>query len=133
MIDPDQRIGSVRDRLLERYLGFAFGGLHFQMRDISAQIAEARQMVVQVLGRELPPADRPNRFIHLSVVTDETDEIVGKGTFYWEGAAATWFWVDPASDLVFVGMTQRMFGNGQPAMNHYSRPTVYGALIEPRK
>jgi len=60
------------------------------------------------------------------------DEIVGKGTFYWEGAAATWFWVDPANDLVFVGMTQRMFGSGQPPMNHFSRPTVYGALTNPR-
>ena len=60
------------------------------------------------------------------------DEVVGKGTFYWEGAAATWFWVDPANDLVFVGMTQRMFGNGQPPMNHLSRPPVYGALINPK-
>jgi CubicO group peptidase (beta-lactamase class C family) len=60
------------------------------------------------------------------------DEIVGKGTFYWEGAAATWMWIDPTNDLVFVGMTQRMFGNGQPPMNHFSRPTVYGALINPK-
>jgi CubicO group peptidase (beta-lactamase class C family) len=60
------------------------------------------------------------------------DEVVGKGTFYWEGAAATWFWIDPANDLVFVGMTQRMYGEGQPPMNHYSRPTVYGALIHPK-
>jgi CubicO group peptidase (beta-lactamase class C family) len=59
-------------------------------------------------------------------------EVVGKGTFYWEGAAATWFWIDPANDLIFVGMTQRMFGNGQPAMNHFSRPTVYGALTNPK-
>ncbi|HJZ98865.1 MAG TPA: serine hydrolase domain-containing protein [Candidatus Solibacter sp.] len=61
------------------------------------------------------------------------DEVVGKGTFYWEGAAATWFWIDPANDLVFVGMTQRMYGDGQPPMNHFSRPTVYGALIDPKK
>jgi CubicO group peptidase (beta-lactamase class C family) len=60
------------------------------------------------------------------------DDVVGKGTFYWEGAAATWFWVDPANDIVFVGMTQRMFGNGQPPMNHYARPTVYGALTNPK-
>ena len=60
------------------------------------------------------------------------DEVVGKGTFYWEGAAATWFWVDPANDVVFVGMTQRMFGNGQPPMNHFARPTVYGALTNPK-
>ena len=31
---------------------------------------------------------------------------VGKGTYHWDGAAGTWFWVDPANDLLFVGMTQ---------------------------
>jgi GNAT superfamily N-acetyltransferase len=78
VIDQDRRIGSIRDRLLERYLGFAFGGLHFEVRDISASIAEARQMIAQVLGRELRMPDRPSRSIHLWVVTDETAEIVGK-------------------------------------------------------
>ena len=37
---------------------------------------------------------------------------VGKGTFQWDGAAGTWFWVDPANDLIFVGMIQR-FDMGQ--------------------
>jgi CubicO group peptidase (beta-lactamase class C family) len=32
---------------------------------------------------------------------------VGKGTFQWDGAAGTWFWVDPTNDLIFVGMIQR--------------------------
>ena len=32
---------------------------------------------------------------------------VGKGTFQWDGAAGTWFWVDPANDVIFVGMIQR--------------------------
>uniref|UniRef100_B0T914 Beta-lactamase n=1 Tax=Caulobacter sp. (strain K31) TaxID=366602 RepID=B0T914_CAUSK len=31
---------------------------------------------------------------------------VGPGTYHWDGAAGTWFWVDPANDLLFVGMTQ---------------------------
>ena len=78
MIDRDHTIGSVRDRLLERYLGFAFGGLHFEVRDISAEIAEARQMLAQFLGREPTWPDRPSRSIHLWVVTDEADEVVGK-------------------------------------------------------
>jgi CubicO group peptidase (beta-lactamase class C family) len=60
------------------------------------------------------------------------DEIVGRGTFYWAGAADTWFWADPTNDLVFVGMTQRMIGPGWPPMQSLSRPTVYGALINPR-
>jgi CubicO group peptidase (beta-lactamase class C family) len=62
----------------------------------------------------------------------EADEVVGKGTFYWMGAADTWFWIDPANDLIFVGMTQRMFGPGQPAVEQLSRPSVYQALVSPK-
>jgi CubicO group peptidase (beta-lactamase class C family) len=32
---------------------------------------------------------------------------VGKGTYEWDGAAGTWFWVDYENDLIFVGMIQR--------------------------
>jgi CubicO group peptidase (beta-lactamase class C family) len=68
-----------------------------------------------------------------AVFTDplEADEVVGKGTFFWLGAADTWFWVDPANDLIFVGMTQRMMGPGQPDMEQLSRPPVYQALVKP--
>jgi CubicO group peptidase (beta-lactamase class C family) len=31
---------------------------------------------------------------------------VGTGTFWWAGAAGTWFWIDPVNDVVFVGMSQ---------------------------
>src|SRR4029078_7715163 len=27
----------------------------------------------------------------------------GNGTYYWGGAAGTWFWIDPVHDLAFVG------------------------------
>jgi GNAT superfamily N-acetyltransferase len=73
----DLRLGSVRDQLLNRYLGFAFGGLHLEVRDISAEIAEARRRLVEFLGREPQLPHRPSRLIHLWVVDDETDEIVG--------------------------------------------------------
>jgi CubicO group peptidase (beta-lactamase class C family) len=39
---------------------------------------------------------------------------VGKGTYHWDGAAGTWFWVDPANDLIFVGMTQFLSYTGPP-------------------
>ena len=32
----------------------------------------------------------------------------GKGTYQWDGAAGTWFWVDPVHDLLFVGLIQRL-------------------------
>ena len=28
------------------------------------------------------------------------------GTYYWGGAAGTWFWIDPVNDLFFIGMVQ---------------------------
>lgn len=28
------------------------------------------------------------------------------GTYYWGGAAGTWFWVDPVNDMFFIGMIQ---------------------------
>jgi CubicO group peptidase (beta-lactamase class C family) len=61
----------------------------------------------------------------------EADAVVGKGTFFWLGAADTWFWVDPTNDLIFVGMTQRMIGSGQPDVEALSQPAVYQALVKP--
>ena len=56
----------------------------------------------------------------------------GKGTFLWDGAAGTWFWVDPTNDIVFVGMIQRM-GGGQPNLQYASHDLVYQALVDPAK
>ena len=39
---------------------------------------------------------------------------VGKGTYQWDGAAGTWFWVDPEHDLLFVGMIQRLAEQSPP-------------------
>jgi CubicO group peptidase (beta-lactamase class C family) len=58
----------------------------------------------------------------------------GRGSFLWDGAAATWFWVDPTNDVVFVGMTQRMLTTpGAPNMEDSSRALTYQALIHPEK
>lgn len=58
----------------------------------------------------------------------------GKGTFFWDGAAGTWFWIDPTNDIVFIGMIQRMGGRpGMPNLQYLSRQIVYGALVDPAK
>lgn len=54
---------------------------------------------------------------------------VGKGTFFWDGAAGTWFWVDPTNDVVFVGMIQRMRGSDNHTLEYKSQAAVYGALV----
>jgi CubicO group peptidase (beta-lactamase class C family) len=63
----------------------------------------------------------------------EANQPEGKGTFYWDGAAGTWFWVDPTNDVVFVGMIQRMLGPASPNLEFESRATVYQALVDPSK
>jgi CubicO group peptidase (beta-lactamase class C family) len=58
---------------------------------------------------------------------------VGKGTFFWDGAAGTWFWVDPANDLVFVGMIQRRSSPDNHQLVYRSHALVYQALVDPSK
>jgi CubicO group peptidase (beta-lactamase class C family) len=61
----------------------------------------------------------------------------GEGTYFWDGAAGTWFWVDPTNDVVFVGMIQRMGGPPAPGtpplpnLQSMSRALVHAALVEP--
>jgi CubicO group peptidase (beta-lactamase class C family) len=58
----------------------------------------------------------------------------GKGTFFWDGAAGTWFWIDPTNDVVFIGMIQRMgAGPNSENLQYLSRSVVYGALVDPAK
>jgi CubicO group peptidase (beta-lactamase class C family) len=57
----------------------------------------------------------------------------GKGTFFWDGAAGTWFWVDPTNDVIFIGMIQRMLSPASPNLEFESRAAIYGALVDPAK
>ena len=62
----------------------------------------------------------------------EADLPEGQGTFFWDGAAGTWFWIDPTNDVVFVGMIQRILGQGSPNLEYQSRSAVYQALVDPK-
>ena len=57
----------------------------------------------------------------------------GKGTYLWDGAAGTWFWVDPTNDIVFVAMIQRMGSPDNHYLEYRSHAVVYGALVDPAK
>jgi CubicO group peptidase (beta-lactamase class C family) len=69
----------------------------------------------------------------VAVITDPAlaDSPCGKGTYFWSGAAGTWFWVDPTDDMVFVGMVQRL--DSPPTVQEVSRQTLYQALIDLNK
>ena len=57
----------------------------------------------------------------------------GKGTFFWDGAAGTWFWVDPTNDIVFVSMIQRMSSPDNHSLEYKSHAVVDQALVDPSK
>jgi CubicO group peptidase (beta-lactamase class C family) len=57
----------------------------------------------------------------------------GKGTFFWDGAAGTWFWVDPTNDIVFVGMIQRRSSPDNHPLLYHVHALVYQALLDPSK
>ena len=57
----------------------------------------------------------------------------GKGTFFWDGAAGTWFWVDPTNDIVFVAMIQRMIHPDNHPLLYRSHAAVYQALVDTTK
>ena len=58
-------------------------------------------------------------------------EPCGAGSYYWGGAAGAWFWIDPETDLTFVGMIQH---ESRPAIREVrglSRNLVYQAVVGP--
>jgi CubicO group peptidase (beta-lactamase class C family) len=57
----------------------------------------------------------------------------GKGTFFWDGAAGTWFWVDPTNDLVFVGMIQRRSSPDNHPLLYRVHALVDQALVDAAK
>ena len=56
-----------------------------------------------------------------------------KGSLFWAGAAATYFWIDPVEDIVVVAMTQHMGVDGVWSIERDLTKLVYGALAERRK
>ena len=55
-------------------------------------------------------------------------EPTSDGTADWFGINGTWFWIDPAADLTFVGMIQHR-GRASGEIQGVSRNLVYQALI----
>jgi CubicO group peptidase (beta-lactamase class C family) len=50
----------------------------------------------------------------------------GKGSFYWGGAAGTWFWIDPVNDMAVVGMIQQFAAGNTGAAPVATLPDVRG-------
>lgn len=87
-------------------------------------------------GLSIQPGIRFGLDFALTMDPARAGTLTGEGTYYWAGAAGTWFWIDPEHDLAFVGMIQRMNAGapGSPVdMRHVSTTAVYQALVDPGK
>ncbi|MEM9179671.1 MAG: serine hydrolase domain-containing protein [Pseudomonadota bacterium] len=62
---------------------------------------------------------------------DAVPSVIPASSYFWSGAASTWFWVDPVNELYFIGMVQ-VFDNNNPngplELRETSSAAVYGAL-----
>ena len=69
----------------------------------------------------------------LTVGTIEDPEAIPSttpaGSFFWGGAASTWFWIDPVNELYFIGMVQ-IFDNNNPSGSLELRETSSEAVYE---
>jgi CubicO group peptidase (beta-lactamase class C family) len=54
---------------------------------------------------------------------------VGQGTYHWDGAAGTWFWVDPENELLFVGMIQ-LLSFTAPPLQELTQRMIAEAMID---
>jgi len=53
---------------------------------------------------------------------------VGKGTYHWDGAAGTWFWVDPVNDLLYVGLVQ-LLSETSPPLQKTTQTMMADAIV----
>jgi CubicO group peptidase (beta-lactamase class C family) len=54
---------------------------------------------------------------------------VGEGTYQWDGAAGTWFWIDPKNDLLFVGMIQ-LLSETAPPLQAMTQKLMADAILD---
>src|SRR5271163_2315126 len=55
---------------------------------------------------------------------------IGAGSYYWGGVHGTWFWVDPAYDVIVIGMIQQVDA-GNPMTGRYRGPSPMGRWSTP--
>lgn len=72
--------------------------------------------------------------LDFAVITDPVAAggYYGEGTFYWGGAAGTWFWIDPVRELIVIGMIQHLGAStgaaGMTDLRSLSRNIAYSAI-----
>jgi CubicO group peptidase (beta-lactamase class C family) len=94
--------------------------------------ATVRRMTTNALPPEIRLANGSTFGLGFGIRSDAAWSAVpgSVGSFFWSGAWGTYFWVDPAEQLVAVQLIQVAPGKGAP-INRTFRNLTYGALLVP--
>ncbi len=83
---------------------------------------------------DMGPIYRGNRFgLDFSIVTDPnpaTDHERARGEYWWYGIGGTWFGINPAQDLVVVGMIQSRDFRASGMARIASKRLAYEAIVD---
>ena len=84
-------------------------------------------------GTDTRPGQAGRGFgVDFAVIFDPAaaDSPQGPGTYYWGGAAGTWFWIDPINDMFLLGMIQAQGARrpGAANMQNVARDIIYESL-----
>ena len=105
--------------ILLALFGFTFACYLVAIR-ITLRAAETRRLLVLIVTA--------GTLFRVTLLFSHTIEEIDLYRYLWDGAAQTWFWVDPTNRLVFVGMVQRIAGPDAPLVQPISQQAVKRAL-----
>ena len=138
-------VGSIADyaRFCQMLLNHGeLGGARI-LSPASVALLESDQVEPTVVpydakGRSPIGTDALGFGIDVAVVKEplKLGSLVGRGSFFWGGAAGTWFWIDPTNDMFFLGMIQKFDRDdrlGNDNISTLSQTLVYQALTHPEK
>jgi len=79
---------------------------------------------------QLPPGTGFGMDVAVTRDPASSESPVGEGSYWWAGAAGTWFWIDPVNDLTFVAMAQHDYF-GIQNIQALTQKLTYEALFNP--
>lgn len=78
----------------------------------------------------LPPGTGFGLDVAVKVNAASAESALREGSYWWAGAAGTWFWIDPVNDLTFVAMAQHDYADITDIVR-LTQEWTYRALVDP--
>jgi CubicO group peptidase (beta-lactamase class C family) len=117
-------VGSTHDyaRFLQMFIngGELEGARIISQQSIDSMRSNTLREGLLLRGSDTSPGQAGQGFgVDFAVIFDPeaANSPQGEGTYYWSGAAGTWFWIDPVHDMYLIGMIQSQGGNRPGAAN----------------